>query len=78
MPDPAAPNPHPGKSRDPNFFAVIVAGAVALVIFLVGACVYIDHSGRHVLPHNHPSRLPHSYLRMPAPSVEATPDATPA
>lgn len=69
MPDPAAPNPHPGRSRDPNFLAVVAISGVILILFFVAAWVLVMHSGKHLLPNDHPNPQPHSYLQMPGPGT---------
>ncbi|HEY6448971.1 MAG TPA: hypothetical protein VIY53_21130 [Acidobacteriaceae bacterium] len=67
MPDPAAPNPNPGHAKDPNFFAVVVMSAVAVLVFIVAACLFVMHDGKHLLPTTHPNPEPTSYLSVPGP-----------
>jgi hypothetical protein len=67
MPDPAAPRPNTGKrSTDPNFGAVVAAAIVVVLLFFVGAWLFVHREGRHLLPTTHPDREPHSYLSQPA------------
>jgi hypothetical protein len=67
MPDPAAPNPNPGRHKDPNFLAVVAAAMVVVLLFFVGAWFVVRHDGRHLLPATHRDDEPYSYLSRPVP-----------
>lgn len=71
MPDPAAPNPNPGHAKDPNFFAVVVMSAIALLVIFVIGWLFIMNSGKKVLPNTHPNPEPTSYLSVPGPHATA-------
>jgi hypothetical protein len=65
MPDPAAPNPKPGRRGDPNFLEVVAISAGVLLLFFIGACLVLMHSGKNLLPNAHPDHEPHSCVVMP-------------
>lgn len=44
--------------------AVVLAGALVLLLLLLGAWLLIGHAGSHMLPNRRPDPQPHSYLRM--------------
>ncbi|MFP5226300.1 MAG: hypothetical protein ACLGXA_01630 [Acidobacteriota bacterium] len=67
--DPAAPNPNPGRTKDPNFLAVVAAAIVIALLFFIGSWLVVRHDGRHLLPSTHPDHEPHSYLRQPASGI---------
>jgi hypothetical protein len=69
--DPAAPNPNPGKAKDPNFFAVVVLAMVVVLLFFAGAWLIVRHDGRHLLPSTQHDHEPHSYLSQPASPLRA-------
>lgn len=71
MPDPAAPSPIPKRGKDPSFGKVVVASAIILLIFIIGAWLVVKNWGRHLTPPVKPNPEPHSMLVMPAP--ERTP-----
>ena len=65
MPDPAAPNPNPGKAKDPNFLAVVALAMVVVLLFFIGSWLFVRHDGRHLLPKKQHDYEPHSYLSRP-------------
>jgi len=67
MPDPAAPNPNPGRHKDPNFLAVVAAAMVVALLFFAGAWLFVRQEGRHLLPPKQFNHEPHSCLRLPEP-----------
>jgi hypothetical protein len=69
MPDPAAPNPNPGRAKDPNFAAVVFMSAIVLLVVFIGAWLFVMHDGKKVLPNTHPDPEPASYLSVPGPHV---------
>jgi hypothetical protein len=71
MPDPAAPNPHPGKSKDPDFLAVVAYAMVVVLLFFVGSWLVVRRDGRHLLPTTQHDYEPYSYLQQPASLVRA-------
>lgn len=72
MPDPVAPNPHPLKhSKDPNFAAVVAVAIVVVLLFFVGAWIFVRQDGRRLLPKTHPNHEPHAGLTVPGPQRAA-------
>lgn len=73
MPDSAAPDPKPTRKRneDPNFYRVIAASIVALLLVFLGAWLLFKFSGRRLTPKVQPDPEPHSMLVMP--SIERAP-----
>jgi hypothetical protein len=69
MPDPAAPDPKPRmrKNEDPNFYRVVGASIVVLLLFFLGAWLFFKFAGHRVTPKVQPNPEPHSMLVMPAP-----------
>ena len=69
MPDPAAPDPKPQTKheKDPNFYRVVGASIVILLLFFLGAWLLFKFSGRRLTPKVQPNPEPHSVLVMPAP-----------
>jgi len=66
MPDPVAPNPHPLKhSKDPNFMAVVAISIVVVLLFFIGAWLFVRHDGRRLLPKTTPDHEPHASLTAP-------------
>jgi hypothetical protein len=66
MPDPVAPHPHPLKrSKDPNFMAVVAIAMVVVLLFFVGAWLFVHREGKHLLPKTQPDHEPHSSLSVP-------------
>ena len=72
MPDPAAPNPNPGKSKDPNFLIVVAAAMVVALVFFVGSWLVVRADGPLLLPSKSHDYEPYSYLRQPLPTIRAT------
>jgi hypothetical protein len=66
MPDSVVPS-HPGAEhrKNPNFFAVVVMSAIALLVMFVGALLIVWFSGRHILPQAHRAAQPAAYLTGP-------------
>ncbi len=69
--DPAAPNPIPGKAKDPNFLAVVAMAMVVVLLFFAGAWLVVHADGSHLVPSTHHDYEPHSYLRQPASPARA-------
>lgn len=67
MPDPAAPSPAPRRGKDPDFYRVVAASIVILLLFFLGAWLVFMHWGRRLTPPVKPNPEPHSVLVMPAP-----------
>ena len=69
MPDPAArdPKPQTRREKDPNFYRVIIASIVILLLFFLGAWLVFMHWGRRLTPPVQPNPEPHSMLVIPAP-----------
>ncbi|HKO10866.1 MAG TPA: hypothetical protein VJV22_02780 [Acidobacteriaceae bacterium] len=69
MPDPAAPDPKPQTKheKDPNFYRVVGASIVILLLFFLGAWLLFKFSGRQLTPKVQTNPEPHSVLVMPAP-----------
>ena len=67
MPDPAAPSPNPRRGKDPDFYKVVAAAALILLLFCLGAWLVFMHWGRRLTPPVKPNPEPHSVLVMPAP-----------
>lgn len=69
MPDPATPGAKPTRKRneDPNFYRVIIASVVALLLFFLGAWLVFKFTGKRLTPKPEPNPEPHSMLVMPAP-----------
>ena len=68
MPDSAAPESKPTRKRneDPNFYRVIGASIVILLLFFLGAWLVFKFGGKRLTPKEHPNPEPHSMLVMPA------------
>jgi hypothetical protein len=58
---------HPGSEhrKNPNFFAVVVMSAIALLVTFVGALLIVWLSGRHIVPQAHRAPQPAAYLTAP-------------
>ena len=69
MPDSATPGAKPTRKRneDPNFYRVIIASIVILLLFFLGAWLVFMHWGRRLTPPVKPNPEPHSMLVIPAP-----------
>lgn len=69
MPDSAArdPKPQTKREKDPNLYRVVIASAVILLLFMLGAWLVFMHWGRRLTPPVKPNPEPHSLLVMPAP-----------
>ena len=48
--DPAAPNPNPGKAKDPDFLAVVAIAMVVTVVFFIGSWLIVRADARNLLP----------------------------
>jgi hypothetical protein len=69
MPDPAAPNPNPGKSKDPNFLVVVAAAMVAALVFFIGSWLVVRQDARSLLPSTQRDDEPYSWLQRSAPDA---------
>ena len=67
MPDPAVPDPKPQtrREKDPNFYRVVAASIVILLLFFLGAWLVMGHWGHKLAPPVKPNPEPHSMLVMP-------------
>ncbi len=72
--DPAAPNPNPGKAKDPNFLAVVAVAMVVVLLFFIGSWLVVRQEGRHLLPKTHYDHEPHSSVSQPGPWPRAFQD----
>jgi cbb3-type cytochrome oxidase subunit 3 len=45
--------------------AVVAAAIVIMLLFFVGAWLFVHREGRHLLPKTQPDHEPHSYLSQP-------------
>ena len=73
MPDPAAPNPHPGpRPEEPSFLMVVVYSAIAAVVFLIAAWVVVAHSASRMMPSGQYNGDPSASLVLPGPGAVAS------
>lgn len=60
---------HSGQRKNPDFLAVVIMSAIAMLVIFAVALLFLWISGRHAIPTAHAKPEATSYLSMPAPDL---------
>lgn len=72
MPD-SATGGFGGRSKDPDFFKVVLASGVVVLVFFAAALLILLVAGRDLIPQKPRPTNPHASLVVPAPPPPAIP-----